>query len=247
MTSVDLVIPVYNEEDQLEETVDVLHRFRKERFASYRVTIVIANNGSTDATEKIGKSLARRLPAVTLVTIPKKGRGHALATVWGRSTATVLAYLDVDLSADLSFLPSLLDAVAQHQADIAIGSRLATGARVTGRTLLREVLSRGYNLLIRWLFQIKLHDAQCGFKAISQRAWRQIGPLVRNRNWFFDSELLIIALKSGFRVEEVPISWTDDPTSTVKVFLTAREDLLGLVRLLVTRPWKTLVKRQPAI
>lgn len=239
MTSVDIAIPVYNEEAQLEESLTKLCKFISgKQFADYKINFIIVNNASTDATTRIGKSLAKHYRNVQFLSLPKKGRGRALTACWKQSKADVLAYMDVDLSADLVFLKDLLDAVAKKNADIAVGSRLANGATVQGRTLIREAMSRMYNFLIRLLFQTSFRDAQCGFKAISRQAFQKLSPLIENRNWFFDSEMLIIAEKAGFLIKEIPISWRDDPGSTVKVAKTAKEDLLGLLRLVKTKPWK---------
>jgi glycosyltransferase involved in cell wall biosynthesis len=244
MTSADIALPVYNEERQLTKSITQLVRFIKKSDLPYDIRVVIVNNASTDTTAKVGKSLANIYENVDYLGIPEKGRGRALIACWEKSRAQILAYMDVDLSADLKHLRDLLDAIAVKGADIAIGSRLAPGASVSGRTFAREIISRGYNLLIRLLFQGTFKDAQCGFKAISREAFELLAPLLKNRNWFFDSEMLIIAMKAGFTIEEIPISWKDDPTSTVKVARTAKEDILGLFRLLRTKPWKGLEKKR---
>lgn len=243
MTLVEIVVPVYNEEKQLEESFSTLADYTKSpECAPYRITLTIADNASTDSTPRIGRALEKREKNIKYLRIDKKGRGEALLTAWKGSQAQILAYMDVDLSSDLSSLVKLLQAISQG-ADIAIGSRLAKGARVEGRTLVREVMSRGYNLLIRLLFRVEFKDAQCGFKAISKRAFRALAPLIQNRNWFFDSEMLIIASRAGMKIVEVPISWKDDPTSTVKIAKTAKEDILGLLSLIRTQPWNDIRKK----
>lgn len=241
MISVDIAIPVFNEKLQLKESITKLQSFTSDKkFDKYKINIIIVNNASTDSTALIGKSLAKRFKNVQLLNLPKKGRGRALLTCWQKSKADVLAYMDVDLSADLSFLEDLIGSVASDKADIAIGSRLMSGAKVYGRTITREIMSQAYNLLIRILFQATFRDAQCGFKAISREVFQKLAPQIKNRNWFFDSEMLIIAMKAGFVIKEIPISWKDDPGSTVKVAKTAKEDLLGLMRLKRTKPWKNI-------
>jgi glycosyltransferase involved in cell wall biosynthesis len=243
MTSVDIAIPVYNEQMQLEESITKLSAVvADKRFEKYKINIIIVNNASTDSTPRIAKQLAARFKNVKFLTIPLKGRGRALTNCWRQSKADIVAYMDTDLSADLSFLKVLLDAVAVDKADIAIGSRLSEGSKVYGRTLTRELMSRGYNLIIRIFFKVSFRDAQCGFKAISLDAFRQLDPAIKNQNWFFDSEMLIIAMKAGFTIKEIPISWRDNPGSTVKVAKTAKEDLLGLLRLARTKPWESISK-----
>ena len=145
----------------------------------------------------------------------------------------------MDLSSNLEFFKGLLSAI-EDSSDIAIGSRLARGANVVGRTVLRGIMSRGYNLLIKAFFSISFKDAQCGFKAIKKSVFQNLEPLIENNNWFFDSEMLILAEKSGYKITEIPISWHDDPSSTVKVAKTASEDFKGLFRLWKTKPWKNV-------
>lgn len=239
MKSVDLVIPVYNEEHQLKATVDSLTGFlRTEALSEYRVKLVIVNNGSTDGTASLAMALAKRYQQVSFMNLREKGRGRALLAAWQESKADIVSYTDADLSADLAYFPLLLEAIARDGADIAIGSRLKQGARVRGRTLMREMMSRTYNLLLRWLFQTSFTDAQCGFKAMDRKKFELLRPHIRNRNWFFDTELLVIAQKTGMKIAEVPLSWRDDPSSTVKISKTAVEDLFGMLRLIWTQPWQ---------
>lgn len=243
-TSVEIAIPVYNEEETLRRCIEeVLVATRSERFSGYRITLTIVNNASTDNTLKIANELAKEHEGIKIMDLPQKGRGMALRRCWKESSAQILAYMDADLSADLKYLGPLLDVIAKGNAEIAIGSRLVKGAKVTGRTISREVMSRTYNALIRLIFQTTFSDAQCGFKAIKKEAFHELASRIQNQNWFFDSEMLIIAQKLGMRIAEIPLVWHDDPSSTVKIARTAGEDLLGLIRLWRTKPWKTSEKR----
>ena len=237
--SVEIAIPVFNEQAALPRCIEkLLKETRKEEFRNYEIALTIVNNASTDGTKAIAEKLSRRYDSVRLMNVPRKGRGGALRFCWDRSVSDILAYMDVDLSADLSHLPELLETIAGSKADIAIGSRLAKGAKVVGRTLVRELMSQGYNTLITFFFGTHFTDAQCGFKALSKQAYRTLAPLLQNQNWFFDSEMLITASKLGMRIKEIPVNWRDDPSSTVKIARTAGEDFAGLWRLLVTQPWK---------
>jgi glycosyltransferase involved in cell wall biosynthesis len=227
---VDAVIPVYNEAHVLERSITTLHDFLAEQLP-YDWRIRIADNASTDETLKVAERLAGELPRVAALHLDKKGRGRALRAAWLGSQADVLSYMDVDLSTDIRAFPPLIRAVAEGGYDLATGRRLGRGAKVENRKLLREITSRGYNLIIRLGFRTHFTDAQCGFKAISRRAADALIPLVRNNEWFFDSELLIIAEKKGYRIAQVPVHWVDDPDSRVDVVKTATEDLRGLWRL----------------
>ena len=226
--TVDIVIPVYNEEQGLPDTIRTLSEYLGENLSNpWR--IVIADNASTDDTGPVSKALCERYPGVHYLHLPQKGRGRALRTAWLDSAADIVCYMDVDLSTDITHLPELLGPLESGY-DVAIGSRLSRGSAVT-RGLKREFISRAYNLLVRSMFFTGFDDAQCGFKAMTRSAADAIVPRIQNNNWFFDTELLIIAAKRGYRIKVVPVSWRDDPTSTVNVAKTAAEDIKGLLRL----------------
>ena len=232
MTTLDIVIPVYNEAHTIETCVASLRAFVSDHLPHYETRIVTANNGSTDDTLAAAQALAQRHDNVGYVHLDLKGRGRSLKKAWSESNADVVAYMDVDLSTDLSALPPLVDAIASGGYDIAIGSRLLPESKVE-RSLKREVLSRGYNLIIRSMFLTGFHDAQCGFKAVSRRVVQELAPVVKDNHWFFDTELLIIAEKRGYRLKEIPVTWSEDPDSRVKIASTVAEDLKGLLRLRV--------------
>jgi glycosyltransferase involved in cell wall biosynthesis len=227
--SVDVVIPVYNEQVALPPSIGKLTEYLERGFP-YRWRIVIADNASTDRTPEVGSGLAAADPHVSYLRIPQKGRGRALRAAWLGSQADVVSYMDVDLSTGLdAFLP-LVDAIVKGPYDVAIGSRLAPGARVV-RQWKREIISRIYNLMVLVLFPRKgFRDAQCGFKAVSRRAADALVPLVVNNEWFFDSELLLRAGQRGYRIAEIPVEWVEDMDSRVNVVKTALEDIRGLVR-----------------
>lgn len=236
--SLTVVVPVFNEEADLPVNVPKIKDFLSKKMDEYDWEIVIVDNASEDKTAQIGKSLAKDA-RIKYLRLNKKGRGRALKKAWKDSKSELLAYMDVDLSSDLKNFPKLIKAL-EKSASVAIGSRLAPGAKVYGRTALREIMSRGYSFLFRTLFWTSFRDAQCGFKAIKKSVAEKVLPLVKDNGWFFDSELLIIADKAGFNIEEVPILWKDDPASTVKVAKTAWGDIEGLFRLFIKRPWQNL-------
>ncbi|MFI6031740.1 glycosyltransferase [Amycolatopsis magusensis] len=225
----DVVVPVYNEETDLGPSVRELHRHLSRRFP-YRFRITIADNASTDRTWSIAGELAGELSEVTAVRLEQKGRGRALHAVWLASDAQVLAYMDVDLSTDLAALSPLVASLISGHSDVAIGSRLARGARVV-RGAKREIISRCYNLLLRGTLSVRFSDAQCGFKAIRADVARELLPHVADTGWFFDTELLVLAQRAGARIHEVPVDWVDDPDSRVDIVSTALADLRGIARL----------------
>jgi len=230
LATVDIVIPVYNEEHVLARSVETLRAFLQDGL-THKWRIVVADNASTDGTLAAAQALAEEHPGeVAVIHLPQKGRGRALRAAWLGSEAEVLTYMDVDLSTDLSGLPPLVDAIAVEGYDLAIGSRLARGARIN-RSLRREAISRVYNLIIKAVHFTRFSDAQCGFKAISRQAARELVPLVKNEEWFFDTEILILAEKGGYWIKEIPVQWVEDPDTRVKIARTVAEDLRGLLRL----------------
>jgi glycosyltransferase involved in cell wall biosynthesis len=231
---IDVVVPVHDEQDALARSIRRLHRFLTDGFP-FAWRIVIADNASTDRTPEIARDLARRLPGVAVRRLERKGRGLALRTAWAASDAAVVCYMDVDLSTDLRALLPLVAPLLSGHSDIAIGSRLARGARVV-RGPKRELISRGYNHLLRAALRARFTDAQCGFKAVRSAALPELLRDVRDDGWFFDTELLVLAQRRGLRIHEVPVDWVDDPDSRVDILATALIDLRGVGRLMAALP-----------
>jgi glycosyltransferase involved in cell wall biosynthesis len=225
----DVVLPVYNEERVLERSVRVLHVYLTDNIR-HDWRIVIADNGSRDSTPQIAQQLEQSLANVVAMHIPEAGRGRALTRAWLAGEADILAYMDIDLSTDLSAFVPLVNAIAEQGYDVAAGTRLGAGTE-TARSLKREVLSRGFVLLTNLLFQTRLRDTQCGFKAVSREAAHKLLPMVRDTGWFWDTELLLMAAKSGWRVAFVPVRWVEDADSRVRVVSTVWRDLKGLIRM----------------
>ncbi|MDT5397136.1 MAG: hypothetical protein QOK33_367 [Mycobacterium sp.] len=226
----DVVVPVYNEQVALADSIHRLHRHLREDFP-YPVRITIADNASIDDTPFIAAELAAELSDVRVVRLEQKGRGRALHQVWTDSDAQVLAYMDVDLSTDLAALAPLVAPLISGHSDLAIGTRLGRGSRVV-RGAKRELISRCYNLILKSTLQARFSDAQCGFKAIRADVAQRLLPYVTDTGWFFDTELLVLAERSGLRIHEVPVDWVDDPDSRVDIVATATADLKGVGRLL---------------
>ena len=229
--SLEVVLPVLNEERSLRASTTRLHDFLSANLTGYEWRILIADNGSTDSTPDVAAGLTRDYERVGYMRLEQRGRGRALKRAWLESSADIHAYMDIDLSTELPATVKLVESIASGRHGLAIGSRLKRGAVVIGRSPLREFISRGYSLLFRTMFFTGFRDAQCGFKAISRQAARDLLPLVRDTTWFFDTELLLLAEKNGYTIDEIPVRWTDDPDSRVRIVRTAWGDLKGLLRL----------------
>lgn len=226
--ALEIVVPVYNEEAVLERSITRLAEYLTHEMPS-TWQITIADNASTDGTPVIAARLSEHMPNVEYRRLEVKGRGYALRDAWNASEAKVLAYLDVDLSTDLAALPPLVAPLISGHSDISIGTRLGQSSRVS-RGPKREFISRSYNFLLRRTMQVRFSDAQCGFKAIRADVAKRLLPHVGDNGWFFDTELLIIAERSGLRIHEIPVDWVDDPDSRVDIKQTALDDLRGMVR-----------------
>jgi glycosyltransferase involved in cell wall biosynthesis len=225
---IDVVVPVHDEQETLRANIDVVVDYL-ERELPFRWRVTIADNASTDRTASIASELAGSHPDIHHLHVDRKGRGLALRTAWLASPADVVSYMDVDLSTNLEcFLPLVAPIVSGHS-ELAIGSRLARQSRVH-RQIKREVLSRGYNTLVRAGFRCGFSDAQCGFKAVRADVARQLLPYVEDDGWFFDTELLLLAERNGLRIHEVPVDWVEDLDSRVALVPTIAGDLRGLWR-----------------
>jgi glycosyltransferase involved in cell wall biosynthesis len=231
---VDVVIPCLDEVGVLRQSVETtVGVFAANPQFDWR--LVIADNGSSDGTTELAKTLTEEHSQVSAICLPVRGRGLALKQAWLGSDSDIVAYMDVDLSTDIRHLPELVEMVASDSCDIAIGSRLAKGSK-TKRSLKREATSRAYVALIRATFpRLRITDAQCGFKALNRRAVNELVPLIENNMWFFDTEMLVLAHKRGYRIAELPVRWVEDTDTKVRIIKTATEDIRGLVRMRFSR------------
>ena len=240
---VEFVIPVYNEEKDLNRCVTVLSNYllglrgefgttlRHAQAADFSWRIVIADNASTDSTWDIACKLVQRdAQHVRALRVDRKGRGFALKTAWLTSQARVLAYMDVDLSTGLEHIDALVSPLLRGTADLAIGSRLMKESQTT-RSVKREFISRTYNTLLRSYSGALFSDAQCGFKAIRADAFQSMYAQLLDNEWFFDTEMLLLAQYKGLRLNEVPVRWVEDEQTSVHIADTVFKDLRGMMRM----------------
>jgi glycosyltransferase involved in cell wall biosynthesis len=226
--SLDIVIPVLNEAHVLEKSVRKAHDFLSRTF-DCRWRLIVADNGSTDGTDEVARKMMGEFPEVALLQLSQRGRGRALRLAWSQSTADIVAYMDVDLSTELEALPKLITAIHTQGYEVATGSRLHRLSQTT-RGFKREFISRCYNVFIKAVLWTSFTDAQCGFKAVSRRTVNEIVPQIEDQAWFFDTELLVLAEKQGYRIFDQPVRWVDDPDSRVRIMKTAWEDIKGVLR-----------------
>ncbi|MDU3532187.1 dolichyl-phosphate beta-glucosyltransferase [Alloscardovia omnicolens] len=229
---VEFMIPVYNEESCLHNAVESLHEYLAERHnTTFSWRIVVIDNASTDSTWNIATELTAQHPqSIRAMHLQRKGRGLALKTAWMSSSAVVVAYMDADLSTSLEHIDDLVLPLLHHEADLAIGSRLMKESK-TARSFLRDIISRCYNFLLRSYSGANFSDAQCGFKAVRADVFRALAPSIQDNEWFFDTELLLLAQNRGLQLNQIPVYWVEDPNSSVHIIDTARKDIQGMIRM----------------
>ena len=212
----DITIPVLNEEATLQVQVRKLHAFVLTHFPdTTQWRIVIADNGSTDQTEQLGRELTQEFSNVQFLKVPDRGVGLALKTSWSQSAADMVGYMDLDLATGLPHFLEAYRAIAEGDYDLVYGSRLHPEAKVIGRTLKREISSRVFNWLLRVYLGVGFSDGMCGFKWLKREHYPALYEGgAQNNGWFFSTELLTVAEWLDLKIKELPVVWTDDVSSS---------------------------------
>ncbi len=212
---ISVILPVRNEAKIIKTNLEKITNHLNS--LNYDYEIIIGEDSSTDKTLEVAKKLTS--PNVKLFSSPKRlGRGLTIKKAIAASKGDIIVYMDIDLAADLNMLSELILSI-ENGADISTGSRLLPTSKVCGRSLIRTIFSKGYNLFLRTLFPTKIYDHQCGFKAFRKYSLLKSNLLseVNDNHWFWDSELLIRGQIKGLKVTEIPIKWTDRKETGVKL------------------------------
>jgi glycosyltransferase involved in cell wall biosynthesis len=225
----DILLPVYNEEHVLEKSINTLRKFLQDNVTEFDWIITVGDNASTDNTLEVARELEKQFDDVRVFHLDQKGRGRMVKYAWQKSEADILSYMDIDLSTDLKDLPPMIMAIIEGY-DVVIGSRQYKGAEVK-RSFKREAISRGYIWMLKLLLGFPFTDAQCGFKAVSKQLVNELFPMIEDDEWFFDTELLYLAYRNGYKVKELPVRWIEDTDSRVKITRTAWLDIKGIFRM----------------
>ena len=231
-TTVDIILPVYRGNiTQVEPGVNKLIQYFRENLKNYSWKIVISVNGSgADEILSLSKKLSKKYKEVVYVYTESGGKGNGVFNGWQHSKADVRTYMDIDLATDLDSFRPLVEAIEKGY-DIAVGSRYHPQS-IALRTIFRLVLSKVYLLLFfKWILGVKCNDAQCGFKAVNKRVTDDIIPLVKDRDFFFESELLYYAYKKGFKIKEIPIKWREAEFSSVNTTKIIPKFIKNVIRL----------------
>lgn len=230
----EITIPVLNEAATLERQVLLLREFlRNHPTWNGKWSILIADNGSTDETGEIARSLSSQFTEIQCLHVSEKGVGLALKTAWNQSAADIIGYMDLDFSTDLSHLTEAINAIERDRFDVVYGTRLHPQSVVKGRTLKREITSRVFNFMVKRYLDVSFSDGMCGFKFLRRTHFQQLQNAGAVSNgWFFSTELLTVAEWKGLKIKELPVKWTDDAAnSKVRIFPLAMEYLSAMRRL----------------
>ena len=228
---IEITIPILNEEDTLYDNIKLVIKYIKNNLSEYQpISIILADNGSTDKTQDIAIKLSNEFKNVKYIRLNQRGVGRALKKSWTQSNADIIGYMDLDLATDLKYLKHAFDILINDKADILSGSRLKTGANVIGRTALRSFTSKAFNLIVKLIFNTSHSDGMCGFKFLQKNIFNNLlNTGAQSDGWFFSTELLITSEYLGYRVYDLPVTWTDDQNSKVKIIKLAIEYLKAMI------------------
>ena len=231
---INITFPVYNEEKVLEQKIKKFYNFLKNnKKFKYKFEIIISDNKSTDRTKIIGKKLEKKYNEIKYLRVERKSRNYAIKKSWLSSKAEIVSYMDIDLSTDLKYFIPMINMLIEEKYELVVGNRLGKNSKVLNRNLKREILSRGYNLLLRIIFFHKIKDHQCGFKGMYKSSFVDLNKNIKDIKeeiWFFDTELILRAVRNKMKIGEIDVKWTDDLDSSVNVIKAIIEDLKGIYR-----------------
>ncbi|MFB3789655.1 MAG: dolichyl-phosphate beta-glucosyltransferase [bacterium] len=228
-----IIIPAYNEEARIGDTVRDYAAYILEQFPEGEAELRVIVNGSKDRTADIARELEREYPCVRAwVTPERQGKGGAVMKGFEQALGEIVAFADADNATTAPEMRRLLDVVAQDAADAAIGSRwLPQSRQAIPQPLARRVASRVFNLIVRLLFQFPYQDTQCGAKAFRKAAIDTVRDEIHTTGWAFDVALIWRLRRHGFKVLEVPITWSDNSKSRLRMHRDAPSMLWELIKL----------------
>lgn len=229
---INFFLPSYNEEQILEKNCLKLLSFLKNKNYSFNWNLTLLINGSIDNSENIANSLIKNHKEINKYIIAEKGRGNAIKTFLDNDQADYNIYMDVDLAVSLENIDDLIAELIQKENDLVFGSRLKSGAH-TDRSFIRELSSRAYILLSKIILKHHFSDLQCGFKGIKREAWLKISPFIKDKKWFFDTELVAFAQKLNFKIKEIPVNWSENRYEKRKSKVNVLKDSLVFINELI--------------
>jgi glycosyltransferase involved in cell wall biosynthesis len=243
---IEITVPVLNEEKNLRRQIVKLRNWFKEHFNEFTTCkIIIADNGSNDQTEAIAKEIVNEYKEIKYIRLEEKGVGLALQTSWRESKADIIGYMDLDLATNLNHFKEAIQPL-ENGYDLVYGSRLHPKSIVNGRSIIREISSRCFNLILRMYLNVRFSDGMCGFKFLKKEKYDALYIHgAQSKGWFFSTELLVLAEKLNYKIYELPVEWTDNDESHVRIipltiqYIKAMRRLKGVIKNVFTGETKT--------
>jgi glycosyltransferase involved in cell wall biosynthesis len=228
-----IVLPSYNEAKILDANVSQLVEFCRANLIGHDFKIIISDNNSKDNTKEVALALQSKYPEVDYLFVPLQGKGNAISSPWlkWRNEYDVFMFMDADLATDLQSLPDLVNGINQGF-DLVIGSRNLASSKVK-RTLFRRFFSWGYRSALKIILNTKVLDMPCGFKAVTQKIVNSLVGQIQEQTWFWDSELIYLAEKKGYKIKEVPVKWQEPRSGDDK----SRVSFISVSRLYLKKAW----------
>jgi dolichyl-phosphate beta-glucosyltransferase len=225
-----VIIPAYNEESRIAPTVrDIVGFCRAGRRA---FEVILVDDGSRDGTIAVARVLSEEFPELRVIRLAANhGKGYAVRTGVVNSIGRLVLFADADGATPIGEIERLESAL-DSGVDIAVGSRALrdTGVQVHAR-LYRHLIGRTFHLLVEWLADAGVKDTQCGFKLFRSAVAQDLFPRMQMNGFSFDVEVLVMARRRGYRVAEIPVNWTHQPGSKVRLTLDSLQMAADLVRI----------------
>jgi glycosyltransferase AglD len=230
-----ICLPIRNEEEILKKNVEILVDFLYKNNGSFSWQVILSINGSIDNSINIAQELSNKYEKVDYLEIKEGGKGRAIKYCFDKSkNEDILMYMDIDLAVSLNYLNNLIEPILEENYDFVISTRALKGYEIK-RSFFRAMISRFYNILSKLFFNHKIKDLQCGFKAIKKEAYDIIRPHLKNNQWFFDTEWVILSQFYNFKIKEIPVDWQDNRylkrKSAIKTFSVAWQFIVSLIKL----------------
>ena len=241
---INILFPVLNEHLRLRRGIDNCMKYMRENVQiSYELTIV--DNGSDDDTPDIARELESTYPEVKYIRLEERGVGIAFKTGIERTDADIVGYMDIDLSTDLDYLSKTIR-LFEEDADLMYvnGSRFSKESDTRGRKWYRKIISAGLVAILKLVFKMKSSDALCGFTFLrTPLAKELVSKCTDDHGWFYTVEFLLRAERMNVKILDMPVTWTEDYDTTVRVWKTIKNYLVQMKRLRrVFRQEKVLYK-----
>jgi len=243
---ISIIIPAYNEEKRIGRTLEKYCNFFREKAKKkkFKFEILVVLNGCKDNTLGVVKRYKRKYKEISYLNFEKAGKGFAIIEGFKsaiKNKFDLIGFTDADLATPPEAFYSLLENIGEY--DGIIGSRWIKGAKIKREKILRRILSRGFNFLVRSFLFLPYQDTQCGAKLFKRRGIEKIIERIKSTRWAFDPNLLYLLKMEGFKVKEHPTTWCEEEGSKIRAVGSSVQMALAILRLrLMYSPLKFIVR-----